>query len=88
MLKAAGSYVIVEPVFEVKNEKIYIPAHIAKKEGDFYGVVVAVGPEYRQDKPLKVGESVLYRRNEGVEIEHDGKKFLALKEQWVLAVIE
>ena len=84
MLQACGSYVVVEPVYEKKTETgIFIPDGSEKQNGNFHGTVISVGPEYPYE--LKKGDKVLFRRNEGTELDF---KLLALKKEWVITKLE
>ncbi len=55
--------------------------------------VIAVGPGKIEDgkvipMTLKAGEKVIYRDYSGTDYEEDGKKYLLIKEEDILAVIE
>lgn len=62
------------------------------KEKPVRGVVVAVGPGKRCDNgtvcPLevKVGEHVLYGKYAGTEIKCDGKEYLVMREDDIIAI--
>lgn len=88
MIKAVRDYVVVKPIYKKETIGGLVLADGAeKKEGEYYGVVLSVGPEYQYD--LNPGEKVLFRKNEGVEIEtEDRRVLLVLKSQWVVAKIE
>jgi len=87
---------IVVERFEEKEEKtpsgIIIPD--TAKEKPQFGKVVAVGPGRLLDngdlKPLSVkeGDVVLFNKYAGNEVEVDGKTYLVMSEDEVLAVIE
>ena len=51
------------------------------------GVVTAVGTDEALKKILKVGDKVIYAKYSGTEIEIDGKKYLIVSQDDVLAVI-
>ena len=85
-IKAVRDMVIVECVYEEKKNTLYIPDNAKQYHGDFYGVVIAIGPDYKHD--LKVGQKVMFRRHEGTKVIIDNKEYLALKEKWVEAIIE
>ena len=88
MLKACGSYVVVTPIYEKERKSGLVLADgTEKREGHFYGVVQSVGELYPYD--LKIGQKVMFRRHEGTEIEAlNGKKYLGLKKEWILAILE
>lgn len=87
VIKACADYLVVEPVYEEKMGLIYLPDGSKKQESNFYGIVISVGPEF-PFKEIKAGDKVLYRRNEGTEIESGGKKYIALSPKWVTAEVE
>lgn len=59
------------------------------KEKPLRGIVLAVG-NGTKDEPmfLKQGDQVLYGKYAGTELEFDGEKYLIIKQQDVLAVIQ
>ena len=58
------------------------------KEKPLAGKVVAVGPGTSEIKmEVKVGEEVLYGKYAGTEIHIDGKDYLIMKQQDILAII-
>jgi len=50
------------------------------------GVVVAIGAGFR-DKALKVGDKIIYRKNEGVRFKLDGEVYLKLRSRWCEAIV-
>lgn len=81
--------VIVKP--EEKAEKtaggIIIPDTAQEKPQR--GEVVAVGKGLKKDEPLtvKVGDSVLFGKYGGTEIEIEGEKYLLLKESDIFVIL-
>ncbi|MFA6819867.1 MAG: co-chaperone GroES [Bacteroidaceae bacterium] len=59
------------------------------KEKPLEGKVVAVG-EGKKDEPmvLKAGDKVLYGKYAGTEIEHEGKKYLVMRQSDVVAILK
>ena len=59
------------------------------KEKPLQGTVVAVG-EGKKDEPmiLKAGDTVLYGKYAGTEIEYDGEKYLVMRQSDVVAIIK
>ena len=58
------------------------------KEKPLQGEVVAVGNDTKDEEMiLKVGDTVLYGKYSGTEIEFEGKKYLMMRQSDVLAVI-
>jgi len=58
------------------------------KEKPLEGEVVAVGNGTKDDEMiLKVGDHVLYGKYSGTELEHEGKKYLIMRQSDVVAII-
>ncbi len=87
-IKPIGERVIIEPapVEEKTASGIIIPD--TAKEKPQKGTVVAI-PEKSDDYKIvvKVGDMVLYGKYTGTEISLDGKDYLVIKQQDILAVI-
>ena len=79
--------VLIEPLpAEEKVGGIYIPD--TAKEKPQKGKVVAVGPGDKENKiTLKVGDSVLYGKYAGTEINYEGADYLIVREADILAII-
>ena len=66
----------------------------AEKERPVKGKIVAAGPGKANDKgeirpmPVKVGDTVLFKKYGPDEVEIDGKKYLVGDEDDILAVLE
>ena len=63
-----------------------------KKEGNV-ATVIAVGEGKKEDGKLvalnvKPGQRVIYREYSGTDYEKDGRKFILIKEEDILAIIE
>ena len=59
------------------------------KEKPLKGEVVATGNGTKDEEMiLKVGDTVLYGKYAGTELEFEGKKFLMMRQSDVLAVVE
>ena len=74
------------PAEEKTASGIIIPD--TAKEKPQKGNIVAVGPGTK-DNPVtvKVGDVVLYGKYSGTELNHDGKDYLIMKENDILAII-
>lgn len=87
-IKPLADRVIVEvsPAEEKTASGIIIPD--TAKEKPQKGKVVAVG-DGKKDEPLtvKVGDTVLYGKYAGTEINIEGKEFLIMRESDIFAVI-
>jgi len=88
MIKACNSFILVTPIFKKTTTSGLILADgVEKKEGQYYGIVISKGSECKYE--IKENDKVLFRRSEGIEFEQEnGCKFLALKQEWVVAKLE
>jgi co-chaperonin GroES (HSP10) len=85
-LQAVGDQVIVRQFYHEKEGSIYIPDTAKKYNAAFYGEVISVGPESKED--IKVGDKIAWTRHEGFEIEHDGIVYLALRPRHIQGVYD
>ncbi len=87
-IKPLADRVLVLPTpAEEKVGGIIIPD--AAKEKPQRGKVVAVGNGTKDEEMvLKVGEVVLYGKYAGTELENGGEKYLMMRQNDVLAVVE
>jgi chaperonin GroES len=87
-IKPLADRVLVEPAAaETKTSSgIIIPD--SAKEKPQKGTIVAVGSGTK-DNPITVtvGDSVLYGKYAGTELNHDGKDYLIMKESDILAIV-
>lgn len=89
-IRPLGDRVVVEPAKaeEKTSSGIIIPD--TAKEKPNQGTVVAI-PDDKGDKEdkvtVKVGDTILYGKFAGTEIEIDGNDYLIISEQDILAVI-
>ncbi|MCH1539776.1 co-chaperone GroES [Flavobacteriaceae bacterium] len=87
-IKPLADRVLIEPAAaETKTSSgLYIPD--TAKEKPQKGIVVAVGPGTKENPvTLSVGDTVLYGKYAGTELQHDGKDFLIMKENDILAIV-
>ena len=87
-IKPLADRVLIEPAAaETQTSSgLYIPD--TAKEKPQKGIVVAVGPGTKEDPvTLSVGDTVLYWKYAGTELQHDGKDFLIMKENDILAIV-
>lgn len=88
-IRPLADRVLIEPTAaeEVTMGGIIIPD--SAKEKPLKGKVLAVG-NGTKDEPmqLKAGDTVLYGKYAGTEIEYEGVKYLMMRQNDVLAVIE
>ncbi len=93
-LRPLGDRMVVKPIEqeEVTSSGIYLPE--TAKEKPQQANVIAVGPGARDEDgeriamDVSVGDVVLFARYSGVTIKLDGKEYLILKENDVLAIVE
>jgi chaperonin GroES len=87
-IKPLSDRVLIEPA---KAEEIVggIIIPDSAKEKPLKGIVRAVGGGTKDEEMiLKAGDTVLYGKYAGTEIEIDGEKLLMMRQSDVLAVIE
>jgi len=87
-LKPIDKRVVIElkdDIVEKNVGGIIIPD--TAKDKPNIGIVTAVGTDEDLKKAIKVGDKVIYAKYSGTEIEIDGKKYLIVSKDDVLAVI-
>ena len=87
-IKPLADRVLVKPAAaEEKIGGIIIPD--TAKEKPLKGEVIATGNGTKDEEMvLKAGDTVLYGKYAGTEVELDGEKYLIMRQSDVLAVIE
>jgi chaperonin GroES len=88
-LKPIEDHLVVKLSGDAEEKKIggiIIPD--TAKEKPQMAKVVAVGTDEDLVKAVKVGDTVLYGKYSGTEIELDGEKFLILSKSDILAIVE
>jgi chaperonin GroES len=71
---------------KIQPSGIYIPD--SAKEKPLEGTVIAVGPGKKDHTmTLKAGDTVLYGKYAGTELKLDGKDYLIMREDDILAII-
>lgn len=87
-IKPLADRVVIKPTAaeEVTVAGIIIPD--SAKEKPLKGEVLAVGTGTKDEEMvLKVGDTVLYGKYSGTEIELDGEKYLIMRQSDVLATL-
>ena len=87
-IKPLADRVLIEPAAaETKTiGGIIIPD--TAKEKPLQGTIVAVGNGTKDEEmTLKEGDHVLYGKYAGTEIEHEGKKYLIMRQSDVVAIL-
>ncbi len=93
-LRPLGDRVVVEPIEKETTTPSGIVLPETAKEKPQEGKVIAVGPGARNDKgerlalDVKVDDIVLYAKYSGTEVKLNGSKYLILRENDILAVVE
>ena len=87
-IKPLADRVLIEPAAaETKTSSGIIIPDTAKEKPQ-KGTVVAVGAGTK-DNPITVlvGDSILYGKYAGTELQHEGKDYLIMKENDILAIV-
>lgn len=93
-VKPLGDRVVVEPVEEKEVQKGGIIIPDTAKEKPQEGIIAAVGTGKTDDSGNKIpfevkkGDKVLYSKYGGTEISIDGDKYLIMREDDILGVLE
>ena len=87
-IKPLADRVLIEPAAaETKTSSGIIIPDTAKEKPQ-KGTVVAVGPGTKETPiTVKVGDQVLYGKYAGTELQHEGKDYLIMKENDLLAIV-
>lgn len=93
MLKPLGDRVIVEPIAKEETTASGIVLPETAKEKPQEGRVIAVGSGRLEDGkrvPLEVqeGNKVIFSKYAGTEVKYDGKEYLIMRENDILAIVE
>ena len=88
-IKPLADRVLIEPA--AAEEKtiggIIIPD--TAKEKPLKGTVVAAGNGTKDEEMVvKAGDTVLYGKYAGTELEYDGKKYLVMRQSDILAILD
>ena len=88
-IKPSSDRVLIKPAeAEVKTAGgIIIPD--SAKEKPLKGTVIATGNGTKDEEMLvKAGDTVLYGKYAGTELEADGEKYLMMRQSDILAIVE
>ncbi|MFN3908436.1 MAG: co-chaperone GroES [Flavobacterium sp.] len=87
-LKPLSDRVLVEPAAAETTTASGIIIPDTAKEKPQRGTVVAVGPGKKDhNMTVKVGDVVLYGKYAGTELKLDGKDYLIMREDDILAIV-
>lgn len=87
-MKPLADRVVIEPkAAETQTAGgLFIPD--TAKEKPLTGTVIAVGPGTKEvEMEVKVGDTVLYGKYAGTEVTHEGKDYIIMKQNDILAII-
>ena len=93
-VRPLSDYILVEPLEKETTLPSGIVIPDTAKEKPQEGKVVSVGPGRRDDDgdrvpmEVKAGDIVMYKKWGGTEMKVEGKEYLLVKEEDILAVIE
>ena len=87
-IKPLADRVVIEPALAEQKTASGIIIPDTAKEKPQKGTVVAVGPGTK-DNPVtvKVGDNVIYGKYSGTEFHLDGKDYMIMRENDIIAVI-
>jgi len=85
-IKPLGERIVVKPFKQKEKTEggIYLP-ETASKDKPQKGKVIAVGPDF---KGVKKGDTVIFAKDGGTEVEIDNEEYLVLGVDDVLAIAE
>ncbi len=87
-VKPLADRVLVQPAEAEEKTASGIIIPDTAKEKPMRGTVIAAGPG-KKDEPtmVKVGDTVLYGKYSGTEIQVDGKDYLMMRESDIFAIV-
>ena len=87
-IKPLADRVVIEPAAAEQKTASGIIIPDTAKEKPQQGTVVAVGPGTKDNQmTLKVGDTVIYGKYVGTEFHLDGKDYMIMRENDVIAII-
>ena len=87
-IKPLADRVLVEPAAAETTTSSGIIIPDTAKEKPQRGTIVAVGPGTTENPvTVKVGDTVLYGKYAGTELNHEGVDYLIMKEADILAIV-
>ena len=87
-IKPLADRVLIEPAAAEPKTIGGIIIPDTAKEKPLQGTIVAVGNGTKDEEMiLKEGDHVLYGKYAGTEIEHEGKKYLIMRQSDVVAIL-
>lgn len=87
-IKPLADRVLIEPAAAVEKTIGGIIIPDTAKEKPLQGKVVATGNGTKDEEMVvKEGDTVLYGKYAGTELEYDGKKYLVMRQSDILAIL-
>lgn len=87
-IRPLGTRVLVQPLEAEQRTASGIIIPDSAKEKPQRGTVVAVGNGKEDEKmEVKVGDTVMYGKYAGTELQYDGKDYLIMNQSDILAII-
>ena len=87
-IKPLADRVVIAPLAAETTTASGIIIPDTAKEKPQKGNIVAVGPGTKENPiTVKVGDVILYGKYSGTELNHEGKDYLIMKENDILAII-
>lgn len=87
-IKPLGTRVLIEPMEAEQKTATGIIIPDSAQEKPQRGTIVAAGKGNADEKmELKVGDSVLYGKYSGTELDFEGSKYLIMSQSDVLAIV-
>ncbi|MFI5205403.1 MAG: co-chaperone GroES [Candidatus Paceibacterales bacterium] len=94
-IKPLSDHILIEPIKELEKTQsgIFLP-DTAQKEKPEQGMVIAVGDGRNTEDgkiipvAVKVGQKVLFAKYGPSEVKIEGKEYLFVREEHILAIIE
>jgi len=87
-IKPLADRVVIKPLEAQEKTISGIIIPDSAKEKPQRGTVIAAGPGTKDDKmEVKIGDTVLYGKYAGTEINVDGKDYLIMKQTDILAIV-
>lgn len=88
-IKPLADRVLIKPAASEEKTACGIILPDSAKEKPLRGEVIAVGNGTKDEEMVvKVGDTVLYGKYSGTEIEVEGEKYLMMRQSDILAIVE
>lgn len=93
MFKPVGNRVIIEPAKQEETTLSGIVLPDSAREKPQEGIVVALGSKKNEkgeaiEFDVKLGDRIIFAKYTGSELKYDGKEYLVMREEDILAIVE